>query len=378
MDLMSELSDSISEVKNGKAPQKAKAASPKAQEKKPDIAAKEAASGEKPTEKQPWELDSVSEKEEPTTEEAPSEEKVPDDVRTPEAKARWTELKKSQNELNKLKPEYEALKEEVEKLRATPEKVPEEVENELKELRQFRAAYKVEESPEFKQYVTEPWTEQVTAIQEVAEFAGIDVDALLKATDEPNTLRRAQAIKAALAESTEDVDSHAIEIVMRAADKLHKEVYPNQAQLKAQALEIQNAFKGKEELENSKKAQEIEQKFSASAEQMYTTLESKLKATGLFNNKELAERVKAAKPYDISEKPMEAAYQAQASALLPGFITKYNEVVSELKTVKAALAARGKAVASPSDNSEAPKSTSSEYDGGANLEDELRAVTRRR
>lgn len=373
---MSELSDSISEVKNGKAPQKAKA-SPKAQEKKPEIAAKEAASGEKAPEKQPWEVEAVSGKEDPTTEEAPTEEKVPEDVKTPEAKARWTELKKSQSELNKLKPEYEALKEEVEKLRATPEKVPAEVETELNELRQFRAAYKVEESPEFKQYVTEPWNEQVTAIQEVAEFAGIDVDALLKATDEPNTLRRAQAIKAALAESTEDVDSHAIEIVMRAADKLHKEVYPNQAQLKAQALEIQNAFKGKEELEKSQKAQEIEQKFSASAEQMYTTLESKLKATGLFNNKELAERVKAAKPYDISEQPMEAAYQAQASALLPGFITKYNEVVAELKTVKASLAARGKAVASPSDSSEAPKSTSNEYDGGSNLEDELRAVTRR-
>lgn len=370
---MSELSDSISEVKNGKAPQKAKAASPKAQEKKPEIAAKEAASGEK----QPWEGESVSEKEDPTTEEAPTEEKVPEDVKTPEAKARWTELKKSQSELNKLKPEYEALKEEVEKLRATPEKIPAEIETELNELRQFRAAYKVEESPDFKKYVTEPWNEQMTAIQEVAEFAGIDVDALLKATDEPNTLRRAQAIKAALAESTEDVDSHAIEIVMRAADKLHKEVYPNQAQLKAQALEIQNAFKGKEELEKSQKAQEIEQKFSASAEQMYTTLESKLKATGLFNNKELAERVKAAKPYDISEKPMEAAYQAQASALLPGFITKYNEVVAELKTVKASLAARGKAVASPSDSTEAPKSTSNEYDGGSNLEDELRAVTRR-
>lgn len=374
---MSELSDSISEVKNGKAPQKAKAASPKPQEKKPEIAAKEAASGEKTPEKQPWEVDAASEKEEPATEEVATEEKVPEDVKTPEAKARWTELKKSQNELNKLKPEYEALKEEVEKLRATPEKVPAEIESELNELRQFRAAYKVEESPEFKQYVTEPWNEQVTAIQEVAEFAGIDVDALLKATDEPNMLRRAQAIKAALAESVEEVDSHAIEIVMRAADKLHKEVYPNQAQLKAQALEIQNAFKGKEELEKSQKAQEIEQKFNSSAQEMYATLEAKLKATGLFNNKELAERVKAAKPYDVSEKPMEAAYQAQASALLPGFITKYNEVVAELKTVKASLAARGKAVASPSDSAEAPKSTSNEYDGGTNLEDELRAVTRR-
>jgi len=285
---MSELSDSISESKNGKAPQKAKAAPTKPQEKKPDVSAKEAASGEKPAEKdaekQPWEIEAESSKEEESAEKETAEEKIPDDVKTPEAKARWTELKKSQSELNKLKPEYEALKEEVEKLRATPEKVPAEVEAELNELRQFRAAYKVEESPEFQKYVTEPWTEQVTAIQEVAEFAGIDVDALLKATDEPNTLRRAQAIKAALAESVEEVDTHAIEIVMRAADKLHKEVYPNQAHLKAQALEIQNAFKGKEELEKSQKAQEIEQKFNSSAEQMYTTLETKLKVCSTTKN----------------------------------------------------------------------------------------------
>jgi hypothetical protein len=156
---------------------------------------------------------------------------------------------------------------------------------------------------------------------------------------------------------------------------MHESIYPKQAELRAKALEIQNAFKGKQELQTSHQKAEQETRLKESTNQMFTTLEAKLKPTGLFDNAELATKLREAKLENPAEAPLKAAYQAQAAVLLPAFITKYNELMGQLKEAKSALKARGGSSAGPTDTSPIAKSTTNDYDGGTSLEDQIRQAT---
>ena len=372
MDLMAGIKGAV-EAKNNPQPA-AKPAQKAAQPQAKTGEQKAKVEGDKPAEPaNPWDAEAVALEE--TKEEAQVEETPPEELKTPETKTKWKELKDKATELDKILPEYTALKDKIAKLEATPNKLAPEVESELNDLRQFKAAYAIEDTPEFHESVRQPYAKQEALISEVADYAGVDFEALLKATDEPNTLKRVQAIKKVLSASEIELDEQAVSIVANAANVMHESIYPKQAELRAKALEIQNAFKGKQELQTSHQKAEQETRLKESTNQMFTTLEAKLKPTGLFDNAELATKLREAKLENPAEAPLKAAYQAQAAVLLPAFITKYNELMGQLKEAKSALKARGGSSAGPTDTSPIAKSTTNDYDGGTSLEDQIRQAT---
>lgn len=320
---------------------------------------KPAATPDKPeAPKKPWETKAEEmpkeEADEPKPAEPAVEEQFPKGLKETE-RPRWGELRKTETLYKQIAPEYEKLKAEVEQLRtasATP-KVPEEVEKELNDLRQFQAAYDVENTPDFVEAVSKPITAQLTRLQEVADYAKVNLDALMKATDEPNSLRRKQAIKQVLSESTEEVDDAAVAEAVEAANALHP-LYAKGNELREKALEIQSALKGKQKVQTEQQKQAQQQQFQRAQQEMGEKLEANFKPLGFFEDAAFKKEVFAEQPADPAADPMMAAYQAQAGKILPTLMNKYNEVIKELHEQKRINAARGKAKAPLGDRTQAP------------------------
>jgi hypothetical protein len=334
----------------------------------------------KPAEsKNPFDLDVVS-TEEPKTEVKTVEENAPQELK-PEAQTKWKELKSKATELDQIKPEYEALKAEVAKLKETPNKLPPEIESEMTELKRFKAAYDVENTPEYQSSVLQPYEKNMGRIAEVADFAGVPMERLEAALKEGNTLARARAIKAALESNLEgpEISSEEIGIVVRAADELHANVFPKDRELRDKALEIQNSLKGQQETLTAKQQEAREQTLQTSASELYSVMEAKLKPMGIFNNQDLVEALKMARPADPSKEPMTAVGQAMSAKLVPVLVGEYNKLATQLKEAKAALRARGEAGAGPGEGGRQSevKKTSGEPDEGRSLLSGLSGLLRR-
>lgn len=340
----------------------------------------------KPAEsKNPFDLDVVS-AEDPKPEVKTIEEESPqdsDDISglKPEAKAAWKKLRDKYDALKHIKPEYEALKAEVAKLKETPNKLPPEIESEMTELKRFKAAYDVENTPEYQDSVLQPYEKNMGRIAEVADFAGVPMERLEAALKEGNTLARARAIKAALESNLEgpEISSEEIGIVVRAADELHANVFPKDRELRDKALEIQNSLKGQQETLTAKQQEAREQTLQTSAAELYSVMEAKLKPMGIFNNQDLIEALKTARPADPSKEPMTAVGQAMSAKLVPVLVGEYNKLATQLKEAKAALRARGEAGAGPGEGGRQSeiKKTSEEPDEGRSLMSNLSGLLRR-
>lgn len=334
----------------------------------------------KPSEsKNPFDLEVVS-AEDPKPEIKPIEENAPQELK-PEAQTKWRELKSKATELDQIKPEYEALKAEVAKLKETPNKLPPEIESEMTELKRFKAAYDVENTPEYQDSVIQPYEKNMSRIAEVADFAGVPMERLEAALKEGNTLARARAIKVALESNLDgpEISSEEIGIVVRAADELHANVFPKDRELRDKALEIQNSLKGQQETLTAKQQEAREQSLQTSASELYSVMEAKLKPMGIFNNQDLVESLKTARPADPSKEPMTAVGQAMSAKLVPVLVGEYNKLATQLKEARAALRARGEAGAGPGDGGRQTeiKKPSDEPDEGRSLLSGLSALTRR-
>lgn len=320
--------------------------------------------------------------EEPKVEEpAKPEENAPTELK-PEAQTKWKELRSKADALDKLKPEYDNLKKEVETLKNASTKPAPEVETELNELRQFKAAYDVENTPEYQEAVMKPYQAHMDKIQEVADFAKVPMEKIQEALKEKNALARTRALRAVFDGSAEEVSSEEIGIVVRAADALHSEVFPKDNDLRSKALEIKNSLKGQQEVQTAKQQEAHEAALKTSAEELHSVLSAKLKPLGLFDNQEFADKVKAARPADATKEPMLAMAQATSHVLLPAIMAERNKLATELKEAKAALKARGAAGAGPSEGSRANGQTSQQQqedeDGGRSLASSLSSFIGRR
>lgn len=354
---------------------------PKQEAKKPDAPKpdpkKPSAETKKPADA--WDVEAVS-LDEPKPEVKPTEEAAPQELK-PEAQTKWKELKSKATELDQIKPEYEKLKAEFEKIKETPNKLAPEVEAELTELKRFKAAYDVENTEEYKTAVLQPYESNMAKIAEVADFAGVPMDKIEAALKEVNTLARARALKAVFDSNPDgpEISSEEIGIVVRAADDLHANVFPKDKELRAKALEIQSAMKGQQETMTAKQREAQEAAITTATTELYGIMESKLKPMGIFNNQELVESLKSARPADPTKEPMVAASQAMSAKLVPILVGKYNELAIQLKEAKAALKARGEAGAGPGDAgrpSEIKKTV--EPDEGRSLSSGLDALLGRR
>lgn len=376
VDLMAKLANLPKPGQQQAAPEPKPASKPATEAKKADPAKPEA---KKADANNPFDLEVVS-LEEPKQEVKQPEEAAPQELK-PEAQTKWKELKSKATELDQIKPQYEALKQKIAELEATPNKLPPEVETEITELKKFKAAYDVENTPEYQDSVLKPWESNMRKIGEVVDYAGINMDKVTEAMKEQNTLARARAIREALASNPDgpELTSEEIGIVVRAADDLHANVFPKDRELREKALEIQNALKGQQETLTAKQREEHEASLSKASSELFPIIETKLKSLGIFNDQNLVESVKTARPADPTKEPMTAVTQAVSAKLLPAIILKYNELAAQFKDAKAALKARGESGASlggGGGGSPEPKK-SEEPDEGRSLMSSLGSLMRR-
>jgi len=301
--------------------------------------------------KKPWDQAKVesaakaeAEPEAPATEE-PHIEAAPKEL-TPKAAVRWGELRKTEELYKQAKPKLETLQKEVEELRKAPAKIPEEIDKELGELRQFRAAYDVENTPEFNQAVWEPMAKVDSSFKEIADYAKVDKDELMVAADIKNKLQRARAIKDVLAKSTEDIDETVVQEAIQAAHQLHP-IYEKAEQLRKDALDIRNAMDGKQKVQSEQQKQVQQQKFQEASREMKEIMATSLKEAGLVDEP-MAKAMLEATQADVNEDPQMAAYQVQAGLLLPEVIKLLNKEREERSKLQGVINTRNKANGSTS------------------------------
>lgn len=321
----------------------------------------------------PWDKkaeDATPEAEEaaPEVEEAPTED-APADLQ-PKAKTRWGELRKIEDSHKKMLPEYEKLKAEVETLRKAEPKIPEEFQREYDELRQFRAAHDVENTPEYLKSVVQPMEEIMQQIEEVAAYAKVDFDKLCEATDIKNRLERNRAIRQVLSTSEEEISETDIQDVVNNANNLHP-IYAKAEQLRSEATDIRNSLTGKEKALTEVQQRQTQEAFQKAAEEMQTILSNSLKSTGLFENPEVTKALGDAKQASVLDDPQMAAYQVHAGAILPAMIDQWNKDRLELKEARRVLAARSKSTTTLNGGAPPAKTQEVSYDGAL---DELGAI----
>ena len=265
-------------------------------------------------------------------------------------KLKWGELKKKATEFDTLQKKYAEMEQRMQEFEKNP-KLPSEIEQELNELRQFRAGYDIQNTPEYAEAVAKPYQAQVARIQEVADYAGVDINKLMDAANEPNTLRRAKAIRDVLASSEAEMGEQEISIAVRAADTLHSEVYPKDLELRSKATEIQQGLKGRSEIESAKQREAREQSFKQASTEMFDTLKARLGPLKIFDDADVVKNVQGATLADPMDNPMLAAYQAQAAAVTPILVQQINDLRTQLAAAQKVLKARGAAEATTGDTS---------------------------
>ena len=367
--LAAQLKAAVSQAKSGQ-PSESAPSTPQTGQSKPaleqpgdrtEVKVEAPAKTEKPKKaaapKNPWEA-SVVDPEAPTESSAESDGDSPSsegdspeqEFKSESQKLKWGELKKKATEFDTLQKKYAEMEQRLQEFEKNP-KVPEAIEQELNELRQFRAGYDIQNTPEYAEAVAKPYQTQVSRIQEVADYAGVDMSKLMDAANEPNTLRRAKAIRDVLSTSEADMDEQAINIAVRAADTLHSEVYPKDLELRNKAEEIQRGLKGRSEIESVKQREAREQAFKQASTEMFDTLKARLGPLKIFDDADAAKAVQGATLADPVENPMLAAFQAQAAAVTPMLVQQINDLRTQLAAAQKVLKARGAAEAGPGDSS---------------------------
>lgn len=323
----------------------------------------------------PWEAEIKTEEEKKAEE--PKKEEVPEPTFKSEAqKIAWEGLRAEAKELKSLKPQLETLKTKLAELEKAETKLAPEVETELEELRNFRAAYAIEETPEYQQSVSAPMSEIRNTLDQVAEYAGVEATALYDSLDITNPFQRAGAIRKALLASENEVGEDAIQMAITATNEFHKNVVPKMNELKANASEIQKSLQGQKQVQQEQMTQKQQAEMKAASSEIYNKLESNLKKIpGLFDDPRVGESMKKASLANPSEKPMLAAYQAQVAAAMPYLIQKINGLIQQNASLEKLAKSRSGAGAGPGEaNRQGPAPTRDGPDGGKSLLDGLAAM----
>jgi len=308
-------------------------------EKAPEIA-QEAPKPE--TSKNPWDnLDAL--KTNPEGKEKPSKESPEkavdpqkEEIEGSPQKIRWNELRKKEERLEKeVLPEMEKLQSRIKELETKPQ-IPEETQQRLDFLEKKYAVDNLVNNTDYQREVLQPWQEADQEIDASAKHAGLEpaqVAALHQAIQDKDAFSRNKSIRSIMQQGKvdDDADLHAlITNVSSVANTLHKQVWPKDAQYRAQASEIANAAKGHDVQisEQQKAAKEAE--YTKAHAEISNILNPRLE-TLFKDNKEAQEAIKSARP---ATDPMGSAYQAQAGEILP-FLTKdYNRVLAENAELK--------------------------------------------
>ena len=323
----------------------------------------------------PWEAEIKTDEEKKVEAETKKEEVPEPEFKVPAQKAKWGELRDKANELDKLKPEFESLKTKIAELEKAEPKLAPEVEAELQELRNFRSAYAIEETPEYQQAVTAPMVEVKNTLDQVAEYAGVEVQKLYDALDIGNPFQRASAIRKALVASENEVSEDAIQMAITATNEFHKNVVPKMNELKANAAEIQKSLQSQKQVQQEQMTQKQKAELASASTEMFSKLESNLKKIpGLFDDPKVGEAMKKAALANPSEKPMLAAYQAQVAAAMPYLIQTLNGLIQKNASLEKLAKSRSGAEAGPAAANRQGPVQRDGPDGGKSLLDGLSSL----
>jgi len=323
----------------------------------------------------PWEAEIKTEEEKKAETEAKKDE-VPEPVfKEPAQKAKWGELRDKANELDKLKPEFESLKTKIAELeKAEPKRSPEE-EKELQELRDFRAAHAIEETPEYYEAVTAPMLDVKATLNEVAEHAGLEPQVLYDTLNIPNKFQRAEAIRKQIIVLDKEVSEDVIQVAIAATNEFHKTVVPKMQELKANASNILRDLQSQKQVQQERMTQKQKAELAAASTEMFSKLEANLKKIpGLFDDPKVGEAMKKAALANPSEKPMLAAYQAQVAAAMPYLIQTLNGLIQKNASLEKLAKSRSGAEAGPAAANRQGPVTRDGPDGGKSLLDGLSSL----
>jgi len=285
--------------------------------------------------------DKLSKLEEPAEEEAPAEEGdlPPEGEQNPKAMSKWKQLRAIEKQWKEAEPKIKEYESKIAELQKAS--VPPELESELKELREFRDVYDLRNSPEFKKTVAEPLDHIGSEVGEIATEFKIDPSALFEAMQEKSEWRRNIAIDkvvkaaadAALDEDRE-VPAGVANSLHNAANRMHT-IWQKQAELETKAGELRQSKEISQKQKADVSTVEQEKAWKQAAEQSKTIIESKLSPVlKNLSDAEKTEFMEAVNSANISDDPVERAFQAQAPHVAAVLINRLNVVMKELAAVK--------------------------------------------
>ncbi len=306
---------------------------------------------DKPEEKKPAE-DSKPKKGLDALPEEKSEEKKPEDEKTkaeteePEVDtSKWAKAQQEafasarvkerrlKEQIKETQTRYEKLQKEFEAVKANP-KDSEETLKKLQRLEQWESAQDLRNTDNWKKTIEEPIQKSLSMLERIASHAKIDAAALIKATDEPIEFERILAIRKIFEGAEEPVPDTLITAAVREAEKLHP-LYEKGTELEKNAKEALSSLRHQTEQQKQEASKAAEAEYVKHHDHIYGQLSKKLPS--MFNNPDVAEEVKSARP---ATDPADQAYQAQAAALLPSMAKEMlalREEVAREKASKLAL-----------------------------------------
>ncbi|HNV10615.1 MAG TPA: hypothetical protein PKN27_04700 [Propionibacteriaceae bacterium] len=316
--------------------------------------------GDKPAEEEPAE-------EKPSEEDKPAEEKPAEDEDdippnlNDKRKAEWRELRASREEARIARQKAERLLAERDKELQEKTKFVEEAEKEL-------AISRVEGTREFKETVDQPLKAIEKAMSTIAKDAGVSVEKLYDALEEPDFEKR----RAALKEVTADMDDMDRQEVYSAA-KETQILLSRRAEIFAKATEAAKEAKAVQEARAAKEAERAKAEFNTAVEKAVGMFGEKKVLSALVGEGETAEQVAESVLAKVKQSGYDGAsvgtkaYAAAAGVILPKVVSKLNTALAEAQTLRERVAELSKQGASVSTGE--PKSGDSGDDTGEPFED---------
>lgn len=260
--------------------------------------------------------------------EAKAEVKVDPDAPSKE-QSRWMELRAAEKELQEIKPKWGESAKKIEEYEQKLKAVEEE-RRELTELRSMRDMTDITRNPGYQQEVEVPYQGIFRKASEIAEYAGIDVQALMDVLKDTNTLRRGKAVETLLEGAKETVPSAAISALVSEADKLEgiQQKYHEYHEKAAQLREQHENAKKADEFKAKTEAEEVIKRAHAEVHGIF-----KARVSDVLDEATLKQAMESAAA-SKSDDPMDRAYRHQAEFLVPSLIAKVRSLTAEIAAHK--------------------------------------------
>lgn len=203
---------------------------------------------------------------------------------------------------------------------------------ELEDLRTWKHAQNVKESPEWKSQVVEPIDKVFSVLDQIAEAAKVDPETLRAATDEEASFKRALAIKKVFDAAEEPVDQVLITAALSEADKLPP-LYAKMDELQNKASEVWSSLQNQTTAQKEAAAKAAEGEYLKSHTHVAEQLKRKLPS---IIDDAVAKDLAEARP---SDDPADKAFATQAAILLPKVVASMTALKAEIAKLKASEAA---------------------------------------